>query len=59
LTPQERTWPPGNEKRRAGDILMGTLVLSLTRSRMEIFSGPKSTPGWSNRGSKVNMVKNR
>jgi hypothetical protein len=43
---KQRTWPPGNEKWRAGDILMkfGTLGLFLTRNRTEIFSGPKNDP---------------
>jgi hypothetical protein len=46
LTPKirKRTWPPGNEKRRAGDIFMkyGTLDLFLTRNRMETVLGPKN-----------------
>ncbi len=46
LTPKirKRTWPPGNEKRRAGDIFMkyGTLDLFLTKNRMETVLGPKN-----------------
>ncbi len=38
----ERTWPGGNEIRRAGDILMfSTLGLFLTRNRMETGLDPK------------------
>jgi hypothetical protein len=42
----QRTWPPGNEKQRADDILLkfGTLGLFLTKNRMEIFSDPKNDP---------------